>query len=448
MLSAWKRILSFWQRPLNSKWIKQEINASASAQLNELRRIEAQIIEQHASLRKIIEERSQLAAEEAKAYSNHGLGALSKSLEADSAALRIALEVRTQLAADEAKAYADQGLNALSKSLAAANRVVVRISNQINSLDNLLNDNSNTLKTALEDNTRRLAAAEVMTQSISEARALDIVRFEALERDLASAIEQHGSDRDQIKHDITQLISDTTTAHAAFMARFESIDLEIKRIIDDYNAQLRNAEHRIEFTRSEAMYEMQVSGYRSRGRLPPSRTVPRLVDLEKIDAMRANGLRLNIGCGHIQFKDYLNIDSRSLPGIDIIADATDLPFEENELAEIYSSHLVEHFPSHILERVILPHWSALLQPGGVLTTIAPDGEAMLQAMKTDQMEFEDFREVLFGSQDYDGDFHYNLITPETFSKSLKCAGFKNITEEYVGKRNGKCFEFKITAEKG
>lgn len=38
--------------------------------------------------------------------------------------------------------------------------------------------------------------------------------------------------------------------------------------------------------------------------------------------------------------------------------------------------------------------------------------------------FEQLREVTFGGQDYDGDFHYNTLT--TGTKLLKEAGFVNV----------------------
>jgi hypothetical protein len=97
--------------------------------------------------------------------------------------------------------------------------------------------------------------------------------------------------------------------------------------------------------------------------------------------------------------------------------------------------------------VLLPYWLAKLQNGGTLTTVVSDGAAMLQAVSNGSMDFDDFREVLFGAQDYDGDFHYNLVTPASYARSLSRAGFIEIREDYVGQRTGKCFEFMISARK-
>lgn len=79
--------------------------------------------------------------------------------------------------------------------------------------------------------------------------------------------------------------------------------------------------------------------------------------------------------------------------------------------------------------------------------MVPDGEAMFAGLAVGTFPFEDFREVLFGGQDYEGDFHYNLFTPESLSSLLVETGFSNVRVVERGRRNGKCFEFEILASK-
>ncbi len=79
--------------------------------------------------------------------------------------------------------------------------------------------------------------------------------------------------------------------------------------------------------------------------------------------------------------------------------------------------------------------------------IVPDGEAMLAHSAAGEYPFEDFREVLFGGQEYDGDYHFNLFTPASLRKLLIEAGFGNIDIPVQGRRNGRCYEFEITAER-
>ncbi len=156
-------------------------------------------------------------------------------------------------------------------------------------------------------------------------------------------------------------------------------------------------------------------------------------------------VRINLGCGHIALPDYLNVDQRDLPGIDLVTSVDRLPFEAGEVEEIYSAHLLEHFPQEAMRRRLLPYWASLLRPGGIFRAVTPDAAAMLKAMTTGTYDFEEFREVLFGAQDYEGDYHYNLFTPESLAQLLEEAGFHHIRVLAAGRRNGKCFEFELTA---
>jgi hypothetical protein len=175
--------------------------------------------------------------------------------------------------------------------------------------------------------------------------------------------------------------------------------------------------------------------------------VSRVANLERVNAMTARGLRLNVGCGHIPLDDYVNVDVRDLPGVDIVAEAGAIGVEPASVTEIFSSHLLEHFPQEALKRRILPHWSALLREGGRLRAIVPDGDAMIRQCASGEYSFADFREVLFGAQDYQGDFHFNLLTPESLSVMLAGTGYKDIAVPVRGRRNGQCFEFEISARK-
>src|SRR6185295_12443783 len=162
---------------------------------------------------------------------------------------------------------------------------------------------------------------------------------------------------------------------------------------------------------------------------------------------RESGLRLNLGCGHIPLPGYVNVDQRALPHVDIVAEAGDVPIETGKVQEIFSAHLLEHFPQEELRRRLLPYWHSLLEPGGTFHAVVPDGEAMFAGLAVGTYPFEDFREVLFGGQDYEGDFHYNLFTPKSLSSLLAETGFSKVRVVERGRRNGKCFQFEILASK-
>ena len=156
-------------------------------------------------------------------------------------------------------------------------------------------------------------------------------------------------------------------------------------------------------------------------------------------------LRLNLGCGHIPLDGYVNVDSRELPGVDVLADVRHLPFDPDTVDEIYGAHLLEHFPLDELERVVLPKWRALLRPGGTLRLVVPDSGAMLDEYAAGRFSFDDLRLVTFGDQEYDGDFHFTMFTPESLAELLKVAGFEDVQVLETGRRNGACLEMEVRA---
>jgi len=93
---------------------------------------------------------------------------------------------------------------------------------------------------------------------------------------------------------------------------------------------------RIEFVRREIMYEM-AHGPGSRAAAPEEKTQSRTLAPEKVAAAAAEGaLRVNLGCGHIALPDYINVDMRDLPGVDVIAEVDDLPFDKGSVDEVFS----------------------------------------------------------------------------------------------------------------
>lgn len=59
--------------------------------------------------------------------------------------------------------------------------------------------------------------------------------------------------------------------------------------------------------------------------------------------------KLNIGSGKDIKRDYINLDSVKLPGVDIVHDLNKYPwpFKNNDFSLVYSSHVLEHLDSII-----------------------------------------------------------------------------------------------------
>lgn len=212
-----------------------------------------------------------------------------------------------------------------------------------------------------------------------------------------------------------------------------------------------NTEHadiwkRIEFVRSELLYEMRYGANRGvRKSTADEAHTTRIVNIEKLERARISGIKLNLGSGHVSLPDYINVDMRDIPGVDVVAAVDALPFEKGEVSEIFSAHVLEHFPKEELTRKLLPYWFSLLKAGGTFKAVVPDAKAMIRNAADGAYPFEHFREVFFGAQDYDGDFHYNMFTAESLTSTLEAAGFINVRVLAESRKNDIAFELEITA---
>ena len=214
--------------------------------------------------------------------------------------------------------------------------------------------------------------------------------------------------------------------------------------LQGHAAAIVETRERIEFVRKEIMLEHRYGGPEPASTPSGDVVVPRVTNEQKLRAMEGN-LRINVGAGHITRDDYLNVDSRELPGIDIVADVRQLPFQPEQLTELYSAHLLEHFPLEELRRVILPRWVSLLEDGGKLVSVVPDVETMVSERAAGRIPFDEFVEVMYGGQEYQGDFHFSGFSKETLTKLLEDAGLEDVKVIEEGRRNGACYEMEIEA---
>lgn len=220
----------------------------------------------------------------------------------------------------------------------------------------------------------------------------------------------------------------------------ESLNSKIEKT-DDI---VRAVQGRIEFVREELLFEMRAKDNSFKDRA--ERKIESKVLSDK--KFSEDGIRkINIGCGHIQPVGYINVDARELPGIDVICDASELPFEDGCLDEIFSSHLIEHFTEFELMRKILPHWKSKLKVGGNLRIVMPDAVSMINDYVHGNMPFDDLKKVTFGAQDYEGDFHYNMFSMESLTELLMKSGFHDVEIVESNRKNGLCREMEALARK-
>ncbi|WP_415759765.1 methyltransferase domain-containing protein [Pseudomonas sp. LT1P18] len=204
---------------------------------------------------------------------------------------------------------------------------------------------------------------------------------------------------------------------------------------------------RVEFVRRELIFEMRYGATSPIGNKEHLKAKTEIISTDKFEKARNNVVKLNLGCGHVVIDSYLNVDRRALPGVDIVAEVEELPFKQNEVDEIFSAHLLEHFPQEQLRRELLPYWASLIKPGGIFRAVVPDANSMIHAYAGGTYPYSSLREVTFGAQDYDGDFHFNMFVPEQLSELLEEAGLINFELVVQGRKNGECFEMEIKAVK-
>ena len=203
---------------------------------------------------------------------------------------------------------------------------------------------------------------------------------------------------------------------------------------------------RLEMVRSELFEEI-----RSTHPVPGStKQMPECLVLNQKkygDAIAREDVRFNVGCGHKPLAEYINVDLRNLPGVDVVADIRNLPLPAGTAAEIFAAHLLEHFTELELKKTILPYWHQMLAPQGVLRLVVPDAVSMFEAYATEEMSFAALREVTFGAQDYGEDFHYTMFSPSSLQGLLQEMGFAHVETVATNRVNGQCREMEILARK-
>lgn len=252
---------------------------------------------------------------------------------------------------------------------------------------------------------------------------------------------------DLLEQHLPELLAHYSGANGAQRRFQRQLDDQLTRS-ENLAASIHELWERIEFVRREVMFEMRYHGGSSAAPDSVPAVDPKVVDEEKVaQAKEAGELRLNLGCGHLPMDGYVNVDMREMPGVDVVAPVDALPFAEGEVDEVFSAHLLEHFPEEELKRRLLPYWFGLLRPGGTFRAVVPDGAAMLDGYAAGEIPFQDLRSVLYGGQEYEGDFHHTLLTAETLGALLEGAGFTGVEVEASGRRNDICLELQLSARR-
>jgi predicted SAM-dependent methyltransferase len=140
-------------------------------------------------------------------------------------------------------------------------------------------------------------------------------------------------------------------------------------------------------------------------------------------------LTLNVGCGTRTYKEYptgykcINFDQRGdLPEVDEVGNVKDLSrFEAGKFDYILASDIIEHFPIAETQEV-LKEWRRVLNPLGVIEFRLPNLAAICKQYEKAH-NAKNVSWLLYGGQDYPGNFHYVGFDREFFTTQCTQAGF-------------------------
>jgi len=136
-------------------------------------------------------------------------------------------------------------------------------------------------------------------------------------------------------------------------------------------------------------------------------------------------IKLNLGCGDDKREGYVNIDLYNA-NADLQCDVAGLPYNDNTVDEIFSSHVIEHFDWRAGWEV-LREWYRVLKPGGVLKIETPDFHWSCAAFVngTHQQRIRLYSHF-FSEPWKPGHTHKFLFTEEQLGWQMSEVGFKDI----------------------
>lgn len=141
-----------------------------------------------------------------------------------------------------------------------------------------------------------------------------------------------------------------------------------------------------------------------------------------------DGPWLNLGCGMDLRDGWVNIDLHDFHHPDIIADVTNLaPLSDNYAGYALAQDILEHVPRDCCSTA-LREWNRVLKFDGLLEVRVPDVLALARLLQEPDRQTPEAQDVLlqclFGTQRYNGDFHYNGFTELSLTHALNDAGFE------------------------
>lgn len=173
----------------------------------------------------------------------------------------------------------------------------------------------------------------------------------------------------------------------------------------------------------------------------------------------SSDLLVNVGCGGSGKEHWVNVDCEKAPGVTCVYDCRRrIPLPTGSARAIFTEHLVEHLDYGEEAPVLFDECHRVLQPGGVLRVVVPDGRKYLLAyaeggrdalralspfVRGDKGGGETAMEVINTHFRQGGQHHFSYDF-ETLQLLLQRCGFEDIQERGFG--SSRLEELAIDAE--
>lgn len=148
-------------------------------------------------------------------------------------------------------------------------------------------------------------------------------------------------------------------------------------------------------------------------------------------------LKLNLGCGTLPLKDWVNVDLAGLP-VDLVWDLRcPLPFPSNSVDTIFHEHVMEHMAPH-QGYMLMKECYRLLKPGGVLRIVMPDANKYIRSYIDPENEFINswrpgrFTPMIALQEEFYGFGHRAIYDSTTVQLFCRTAGFSLVESKMFG----------------
>lgn len=138
-------------------------------------------------------------------------------------------------------------------------------------------------------------------------------------------------------------------------------------------------------------------------------------------------MKLHLGCGKRKIPMWKHIDAGDYDHLDG-HDITILPYSDNSVDIIYSSHTLEYFDREEVVD-ILNEWCRVLKHGGIIRLAVPNFETMAMLYCHNRIELDRFLGPLYGKMQpigYNTIYHKTCYDFQSLKILLESVGFANI----------------------